>query len=224
MLIRMGMGGQLSGSVAGVVASHNRGGQYLRNRSIPVNPNTVRQTEVRSAFASASFFWRTLTDAQRGGWISYAAGTPRLNRLGESITLSGHMWYAAVNGFLGSAGQPGTATAPPSPGLSTLGASQAVTASAATQELTLATIGATAFDVIAFQMGPALSAGVGFAGGPVTFVGADTTGDASGGSVVIAVNRYGILVAGQRRVVRVMGIDGDGRLSDVFRQIVSVGA
>ena len=42
-----------SGSLSGVTYSHNRGGAYTRNRSIPVNPNTVQQQAVRNAFSSA---------------------------------------------------------------------------------------------------------------------------------------------------------------------------
>ena len=33
--------GPLSGSFGGLTASHNRGGQYLRQRSTPTNPNST---------------------------------------------------------------------------------------------------------------------------------------------------------------------------------------
>lgn len=86
-----------SGSVGGLTASHNRYGQYMRARSTPVNPNTAKQVVVRSALASLSAIWQTLTGAQRIAWADYAANVPVLNKLGETVNLTGFNMYLRSN-------------------------------------------------------------------------------------------------------------------------------
>lgn len=86
-----------SGSIGGITASHNRGGLYIRGRSVPVNPNTARQQLVRSAMQAASAEWSTLTDAQRAEWEVYAAAISQVDRLGNVFHLSGHQMYCACN-------------------------------------------------------------------------------------------------------------------------------
>jgi len=62
-----------SGSVGGMVAAHNRGGLYLRARSIPVNTNTAQQQVVRNFMAQCAAAWvDTLTEVQRAAWALYA--------------------------------------------------------------------------------------------------------------------------------------------------------
>lgn len=79
-----------SGSIRGVVASHNRGGQYFRGRTIPVNPNTAQQQAVRSAMSILSPYWgSTLSEAQREAWDNYALQTPISNSLGDPINAGG---------------------------------------------------------------------------------------------------------------------------------------
>lgn len=81
---------QASGSIGGVTYSHNKAGMYRRARSIPVNPNTGFQEQVRSALTEAVNFWTTqLTDTNRATWNLYAANTPVLGVLGDAIQLSG---------------------------------------------------------------------------------------------------------------------------------------
>jgi len=87
-----------SGSIGGATLSHNKGGMYLRARAVPTNPNTARQTAVRSALAALSIRWSTiLSAAQREAWNLYAANVPVTNLLGESINLSGQQMYIRSN-------------------------------------------------------------------------------------------------------------------------------
>ncbi|KKL73251.1 hypothetical protein LCGC14_2076760, partial [marine sediment metagenome] len=53
----------ISGSIGGTVYSRNRGGAYIRNRAIPVDPNTSFQINVRAILAAQSQNWADLTDA-----------------------------------------------------------------------------------------------------------------------------------------------------------------
>jgi hypothetical protein len=224
MLIRTGFGGQLSGSVGGVVASHNKGGQYLRNRSIPTNPNSGQQQRARNDFASASIGWRALTTLQRSAWESYAAQTPVLNRLGESITISGFNMYVRTNSFRLQCGATVLAAAPISPGASSLGniASSAISAASG---ISFVTASANALGPVFVSMGPALSPGVLAFSGPYSGYYADTTMLATGfvdQTDSLSPLRYGVPLQGERRPIRVAGSDTDGRLSNIYEAIVTV--
>ena len=82
--------GPMSGKLGGMVASRNRGGQYFRRKAVPVNPDSNRQTAVRSNFATLiSLYNNDLTPAQRQSWIQWAANTPRIDSLGQTHVLTG---------------------------------------------------------------------------------------------------------------------------------------
>lgn len=92
------LGGSYSGSLGGLTASHNTGGQYLRRRSIPTNPNTLRQQTVRSLIGGLVNAWNSaLTDPQRQAWRDYAQNTPVTDTLGQTITLSGINMFVRSN-------------------------------------------------------------------------------------------------------------------------------
>lgn len=86
-----------SGSIAGQTASHNRFGQYVRTRAIPVNPNTTAQGVVRARLALNSSAWRALTAAQRAAWADLALSMVRTDSLGQTINLTGQQAYVSVN-------------------------------------------------------------------------------------------------------------------------------
>lgn len=89
---------QASGSVGGTTYAHTGSGLYMRARSIPVNPNTGNQLEVRAAMTNLVNAWTNiLTPAQRNAWDLYGANVPVTNALGDTINLSGQNWYIACN-------------------------------------------------------------------------------------------------------------------------------
>jgi hypothetical protein len=88
------LGSSMSGSLRGLTASHNKGGLYLRGRTIPTNPNTGRQQDMRSIVGGLSQEWTSsLTEAQRQAWRDYAANVPVTDKLGQSMLLSGINWW-----------------------------------------------------------------------------------------------------------------------------------
>lgn len=100
------LGAPQSGSQANTTASHNRAGQYYRNRRKPVQPvGTGRRAFIRSAFGSSSAAWSALSDADRGGWETYAAAHPYVDRLGQSIILTGHQMFVAIATNLQNVGE-----------------------------------------------------------------------------------------------------------------------
>lgn len=86
-----------SGSIAGCTFARNRGGNYVRNRTIPINPQSIYQSTVRAAFGGLSQAWLTeLTQTQRDGWTAYAnaVSVPGFN---GPIFLTGLNWFNAIN-------------------------------------------------------------------------------------------------------------------------------
>ena len=103
-----------SGSQAVTTSSRNRFGQYRRTRAMPTQPRTAAQMAVRNNLVENSKAWGGLTDEQRAAWTSYAGDHPRVDSLGQTQTLTGHMMYVAVNGLILASG--GTVIAEPPTG------------------------------------------------------------------------------------------------------------
>lgn len=98
-LVRFGGGvTQMTGSIGGTTFARNRGGNYARARTKPVNPNSPLQVLVRSSLTFLTDSWAaTLTAVQRTAWNLYASNVIMQNRLGESINLSGFNHYLRSN-------------------------------------------------------------------------------------------------------------------------------
>lgn len=128
---------QASGSLAGVTYSHNRGGQYVRARSIPVSPNTPQQAFMKSTLGELSSLWsEVLTQGQRDGWDSYALNTPLLDPLGDPRNVGGLGMYVRGNAPAIQAAMARIDTPPTAAGIAILTAPGITSLSAATQLLT----------------------------------------------------------------------------------------
>lgn len=132
--------GQISGRVGGSVFSHNRGGMYIRNGSIPSIVTTQKATNYKGFLGLASQAYANLTDEQAAAWREYAANHPVTNRLGRSHTLTANNWFVACNSRLLAAGNSAITLPPayPSP-QGVLIDSAAVAAGAGTATITLST-------------------------------------------------------------------------------------
>lgn len=65
-----------SGSVGGCTYSHNRAGQYIRRRAMPVNPGSVFAQVMTASLANLVARWDSvLTQAQRDAWDAIAFGS-----------------------------------------------------------------------------------------------------------------------------------------------------
>ena len=106
------LAGEFSGSAGSITASHNRGGPYLRTRTIPTNPRTAAQTAVRGLYDTVSAAWRTLSDAQRAAWVSLGLLMERIDTLGSTYSLTGSQAHQSVNINLLTTGAAITAVAP----------------------------------------------------------------------------------------------------------------
>jgi len=63
----------IRGSVGGLTYTANQFHQLIvRQKTSPVNPNTTRQSQIRSAFSGAVALWAGLSAAFRNAWNDYA--------------------------------------------------------------------------------------------------------------------------------------------------------
>lgn len=89
---------EMRGSIAGTVFSRNGTGNYARAKTTPINPNTALQVTVRMAMAFLTARWSdTLTANQRIAWNLYASSVQVINRIGESVNISGYNHYIRSN-------------------------------------------------------------------------------------------------------------------------------
>lgn len=221
-LIRYAEGQQRSGSIGATVYSHNRYGAYVRARSVPVNPNTDRQVNVRNAMRSLTIAWQnTLTDAQRAAWNVYAANVSWVNRFGDPVNLTGLAHYIRSNTELVTLG---FGRIDPGPVIFNLAAAELLlgcTASEATQQLSI-TFDDTetwANEAGAFQhfsMGLPQNGAIAFFNGPWRYL-TSVAGVSPAVSPKVATAAFPI-AEGQRIWLRSRIMRADGRLSE-FAQV-----
>jgi len=212
-----------SGSIHGITASHNRGGQYLRSRVIPTNPSTAYQQAVRNYMASITLAWgQTLTATQRQGWADYADAVEVKDALGEKRKLTGLDWYTACNvpRLQGSLSR--IDTAPTTFNLAGLTPPTITSITASTGILVMAY---TNTDTWANAVGGALmvyisrpvSPGVTFFKGPFRFLGKVAGAATPPTSPFTSSASPFPMAAGNRVFVQVRALNADGRISNPFR-------
>lgn len=104
---------QISGSIGGDVHARNRFGNYIRPRTKPVNPHSLRQESARATVSFLAEYWhQNLDGTQRGLWDVYAAAVAMKNRLGETIHLTGFNHFVRTNCARLNYGQPAFDAAP----------------------------------------------------------------------------------------------------------------
>jgi len=90
--------GESRGSIAGRVYSRNRYGPYVRNRAVPVNPNSARQQAARLRFSDMAVQWSNLlTPAQRIAWNLYGDSVVMVDKLGQTFNLAGSAHFLRSN-------------------------------------------------------------------------------------------------------------------------------
>ena len=89
---------QASGSVGGVIFSHNQHGPYFRTRTVPLDPGTSRQIAVRNALSQCVTAWNaTLTQAEREAWDRYASALRQPSPIGRQTNAGGLGMYVHSN-------------------------------------------------------------------------------------------------------------------------------
>lgn len=98
----------------GSVLSKNRAGNYIRNKTTPVNPQTPAQQANRQQLGSMSSAWNGLTESQRLSWRGAVASFPYTDIFGDRKELDGKSLFIKLNLNLLNAGQSQIQTAPTS--------------------------------------------------------------------------------------------------------------
>lgn len=213
----------ISGKIAGWVFSHNKGGQYIRNIGITVNPNTDRQVTVRAVMAFLTDRWaNTLTAAQRTAWNLYGSSVSVVNRIGDSVYLSGFNHYIRSNFIAKMVPYPLIDAGPTVFELPAQDPTLAVTASEATQVLTMAyddTMDWATEDgaYMFFFQGKPKNPQINFFGGPWRFIGSVAGIDPGGPVEPHAGPAQFAFAEGQHQWVYARIMRADGRLSNPFR-------
>lgn len=123
MLYRSHIVSDMRGSVAGITYSRNHYGLTGRARIKPVDVNSNPLENQRSLLNSSVAHWKFLAPAERLAWTDFAKGTPWLNKLGETVYLTGQAMYigqvTAAMSVMGATARPNYINAPCVPGMFT---------------------------------------------------------------------------------------------------------
>jgi hypothetical protein len=190
-----------SGSYAGVTASRNRNGQYIRTRAIPVQPRSSFQLRIRSELAATSSAWRTLTALQMAAWSSLGLQMIRADSLGQRNTLSGSQASGSINQVNKQYGQAYVADAPLLTTPSDV-ATVVLTADSVAPTLTVATTGEPGTGFIGIYAAPPSTAGRTFVNNYRLIFTSAVSG--SPYNILAAwTGRFGTLIAGQKLAILV---------------------
>lgn len=222
-LIKFGGGiTEMRGSIAGNVFARNRYGAYVRSRTKPVNPNSTAQGLVRSAMSSVTEYWaHTLTGTQRIAWATYAAAVAMKNKLGETVYLSGFNHFVRGNATRSRLGLDIIAAGPTTLALPEKDTTIAITASVATQKVSIAFDNTQAWATeadshLVLFVGQPQQATRNFFASPWKYAGKVAGVVAPAPTSPAAIDSPYTLVLGQRIFAYAMIIRADGRVSEAM--------
>ena len=197
------------GKIGGHVASKNRGGAYLRTKVSPINPQTTRQSAVRSQLTGYAQGFRALGAAAIAAWNAAVANFTKTDIFGDIKTPSGINLYTKLNMNLEQvAGTP--LTTPPLPGDVPAVDSIAITADSSPQTLSVAfaTSPVPANTAWIIEATPGVSAGKSFVKSEYRQIGYLATGATTPSNQLSNyTTKFGSLVAGQRVFLRATPIN-----------------
>lgn len=102
----------MRGKLNGSVMAKNKGGNYMRNKTTPVNPQSQFQQLTRARFGGVSSGWRSLSDIEVTKWNEAAKSFPYTDIFGDSRLLNGIQLFTKLNANLKIANSPQLVDAP----------------------------------------------------------------------------------------------------------------
>lgn len=99
-------------SLNGSTFARNRGGNYFRNKTTPINRQTPAQMALRSAFGNIAQAWQGLTQGERQTWNDAVTDYSYQDQFGDTRNLSGAQLHQKLNQNLAVVGVAPIATAP----------------------------------------------------------------------------------------------------------------
>jgi hypothetical protein len=200
----------------GSVLSKNRFGNYIRNKTTPVNPQTVYQQNARAILAAMSQGWAGITEDQRNGWKALAQTMPFTDIFGDPKILTGQMMFVKLNTNLEKIGEAPLSDAPAKeaiPFLETVSVAATVAAGVITDAN---------FSVIVFAT-PAVNPGISFVKNQFRMIGVAPAPAAGVIDISALWNaRFGSAVAGQRIFVRMALVSENSGQQGIPSQAIGV--
>ena len=87
----------MSGKLGGHVFAKNKGGNYMRTKTTPSNPQTIYQNTVRAIFALISAKWGNLTESARESWRTAVSSFANTNVFGDLKNPTGKALFQRLN-------------------------------------------------------------------------------------------------------------------------------
>lgn len=115
-LVRVGGGiTAIKGSIGGTTFSRGKMGVTAKRRPSAVNKDTYFQGVARGNMSEISKLWQSaLDETERAEWNAFALSNPSVNAFGDTVYLSGAMWYSKLNAVLRRLGSTLLTSPPPS--------------------------------------------------------------------------------------------------------------
>jgi hypothetical protein len=211
----------------GSVLSKNRFGNYIRNKTTPVNPQTTFQQNARALLSANSQAWAGITEAQRNGWRALAQTMPFTDIFGDPKTLTGQMMYVKLNTNLEKMGEAAIADAPAKEAIPFVEATLLVATVAGgvitALNMTIAPATVPAGFEIAIYATPPVNAGISFVKNQFRFLGVAPAPAVGVIDLEPLWNaRFGSAVAGQRIFVRLALVSSTSGQQGIPAQVVGV--
>ena len=83
--------------IGGIVATKGHAGNFMRKKVSPIQPRTQAQRNVRSSFSAHSKNWSALGAPAIASFNALAKATPKKDRFGQSVTLTGLQLYQQLS-------------------------------------------------------------------------------------------------------------------------------
>lgn len=197
------------GKLGGHVASKNRSGSYFRTKVTPVNPQTTRQSAVRSALTGFSQAFRGLTAAQITAWNSAVQNFSSTDVFGDLRNPSGLNLFMKLNMNLSQVGV-AQIDDPPLPSSVEVVTSVSLSADSSPQtfSITFAPTPVPANTAFIIEATAGVSAGKSFVKSEFRQIGyLDAAATSPANQLTAYTNKFGTLIAGQKIFVKLTPVN-----------------
>ena len=201
-----------SGKLGGHVASKNKGGNYLRTKVTPANPQTAEQSNVRSIFATISSGWSSLTESNRLSFADKVGEYSQTNIFGDLKSPTAKALYQRLNQNLLLVGRPKLSVCPSPTAIptATFDAVVYVDGSSLSAEF----LGSCTGSYVVISATPPMSAGTSFVKNKLRVV-STVQGDVDFGVNIMSdyVAKFGVIPVNSNIVFAVKFINANGQAS-----------
>jgi hypothetical protein len=212
------------GKVAGLVASRNTYGAYMRQKVSPVQPRTSYQLAVRSFLAAASQAWRGISATEQAQWNLIAPTYSRTNVFGDRAPLTGFNLFVQLNRMRQILGLALLTTPPVPTAVSGINlATLAVVSGGPTYTITFTPTPLAANMYAVMYATPGLSPGISFIGGNTRVIGVAPPATASPIEAHVDYSaKFGPLTSGLKYAIQIQIVHGPSGITSALSQATCI--